>query len=274
MKLVANGPGIGDSMFLSAVAHECKAQRPDEDVTISCAHPELYTASPDVDKLEMGWEGPGARSFPELDNQAQIREHNVQFMCRKMGLEPPKLEDVRQWYWHEEALLAQTCKPPHRYVTISPWAGRWTRNKDWQRADWETLVERLSDRQLVVLQLGAEEDVRILGTNAQAMGRPLPMIALLMQHALCHICVVTGTMHMASAIGAKCVAIFGGREDPNVTGYWAHTKLYVTKCGLECAPCWKVEPCPIMEHGVKPCMARISVEDVLEAVDHAIDQSD
>ena len=66
-------------------------------------------------------------------------------------------------------------------------------------------------------------------------------------------------MHLANAVGTRSVIIFGGREDPKLTGYPDNINLF--DAGIECSPCWKVEECL---H--KKCMQNITTDMVCEAI--------
>ena len=76
----------------------------------------------------------------------------------------------------------------------------------------------------------------------------------------------SGAMHIAAAMGAPIVAVFGSTD-------WVTTPPYTNKATLvrkeiDCAPCLLRE-CP-REH---ECMTQIEVGDVLEAVDKQMSAS-
>lgn len=254
--IAANGPGIGDAMVLSIIAREHRSQYPHELVEIQSCHPELFEGSPDVERATP-WGGPCTRTFPELDDQAASKLHNIVFMCGKLGLSPP--QDLRQFYYGPTERVREGG-----YVTISPHAGPWTRNKDWYDDSWKSLVSKTPCE---TVQLGAVGDRPISGADHSFLGCPLSVTAALLAHSSLHVCVVTGTMHLAAAfVETPCVVLFGGRENPGITGYPRHKHLVGH---VDCAPCWKVRDCP---HGtpfksdlLKPCMDRITESEVLDA---------
>ena len=106
-----------------------------------------------------------------------------------------------------------------------------------------------------VVQLGAVED-ELLRDVVDFRGKPLVQVAELLRAAAVHVCVVTGTMHIASGTGTATVAIFGGREHPNVTGYPDAVNLYAEP-ERGCSPCWMVEPCPYAQGGIAECMTML-----------------
>jgi len=268
-RLVANGPGIGDAVVLTALAREWIVQVGGP-LAVSCAWPEVFAGWPvEVEP----WAGVEARSCPELDDQTVTGgEHNIRHMLRRLGLRVP---DAAPRCWlprlpdpGPEVLAgrAYVAEMPPRYATVSPKAGGWTRNKDWPPVLWAQVLADL-DLGCPVFQLGAEDDPLIPGAG-DLRGIPLATSIEVVRHARVHACVVTGTMHVASGTGTPTVAIFGGREAPGVTGYPAATNLVARP---PCAPCWLVPPCP---HGMPaPCLTAITPDVVTAAIRAAFERA-
>ncbi len=259
MELIAHGHGIGDSMVISSVAHLARAQG--HTVEVSVRHPELYEWSEDV-SVARGWDQGRAVAFWGVDDPGKVGGiHQVQWLATRIGLQAPVLEEIRCWMWltAEERQLA----PSGQYVTVSPFAS-WTQNKNWLMAQWQALVGMFA---VPVQQLGAHEDPRLPRVGHSFMGAPLRHVAAVIAGAAFHVCVVTGTMHIASAVGTKSIVIYGGREDPRVTGYASDVKIFRNP---GCAPCWLIEPCPYGQpRGPeldKPCMREIRICDVVDAI--------
>jgi ADP-heptose:LPS heptosyltransferase len=250
---------------LSAVAHEWKQQRGGL-VEVVAEALELLENNPDIDVLTR-WGGSGReRSFPELDNQAAIRTHNVAFMCQKIGLRPPFAHNIRP-YLH---LRPEEIKPPGAYITVHNKPGPWTRTKDWAQQDWEQLVFTLIHRGYEVVQVGGAGDPPLQGVTSR-LGVSLRESASILNSAACHVGCVSGTMHMAAALNVPSVIIFGGREDCEVTGYANQRRL----CSIPpqgCAPCWLVGDCPHQYDSLygekrKPCMDMITPAIVLKTIE-------
>jgi ADP-heptose:LPS heptosyltransferase len=75
-----------------------------------------------------------------------------------------------------------------------------------------------------------------------------------------HVAPITGSVHIAAAVGVPTVVIYGGYEPPVCTDYPGNIGLYSP---VECAPCWLQTPCP---YG-KKCLNIISVDQVEAAVE-------
>jgi ADP-heptose:LPS heptosyltransferase len=251
----ANGPGIGDAMCLSIIVEEL-GKRGEKSNVYSC-FPELYENNPYVEKA-LPWTG--QRSFPELDDMRVCGNWSMyRHMLRRFGIDNVEVKELRQYiYFGKDETQATRF---NRYITISPIAGRWTRNKDWQLNQWEKLVQLLG---MEVIQLGGNWESPIVGTNQDYRCVSLRVSARLIRYAVAHICVVTGTMHIAAATSTPTFVIFGGREDWKVTGYPQHIKFSTTP--LPCSPCWLVEECPHKTNGEKECMRHIDAESVFETI--------
>lgn len=72
----------------------------------------------------------------------------------------------------------------------------------------------------------------------------------------------SGMMHLAAAVGTPLAAIFGS-TDPVRTGPWGVRSVILQK-RIPCAPCFQ-EECKNNDY---ICLKRITVEDVLQAVEH------
>ncbi|GMR05362.1 MAG: lipopolysaccharide heptosyltransferase I [Thermodesulfobacteriota bacterium] len=86
----------------------------------------------------------------------------------------------------------------------------------------------------------------------------LSELAEVFRRARFAVTVDSGPMHLAAAVGTRCVAIFGPTA-PWRTGPYGSRHIVVRK-GLECSPCFSrkcAEP---------KCMTSITVDDVLEAM--------
>jgi len=70
-------------------------------------------------------------------------------------------------------------------------------------------------------------------------------------------------MHAAASIGLRAVIIFGGRVNPNNTGYDNNINLFER---IDCGPCWIHEEDGEVCQNNLECLARIKVDTVLESI--------
>jgi ADP-heptose:LPS heptosyltransferase len=260
IKLVANGPGIGDAMWLSAVVEEIKRQHPDEKVRIETQFPELYIGNPVVIENE-NIQSP--KMFIGLDHQENIHEHNVQFMCKQIGLLSPEWKNIRQYFYFIESDTSPILfNEP--FITIHNTPGPWTKNKSWTFRLWEELVKKIkNETSYKIVQIGGSADLKISGVDLDLLGINLRSVCKVLNQAHRHFCCVSGSMHLASACGTPSTVIFGGREKPEITGYANNINL---TSSISCSPCWKIEDCPFGKYVgndfIKPCMQEITVDMV------------
>ena len=142
-------------------------------------------------------------------------------------------------------------------------AGGFTRNKDWPNESWEALLDRLLAR-CTIIEAGAacREDRRPRPEPqyVDLVGRTtLPRFMAAIAAADLHIAPITGSVHIAAAMGTPSVVIYGGYEHPRATAYPGNINLYSP---VECAPCWLRTPCP---YGRK-CLHQITPDQVEAAV--------
>ena len=138
-----------------------------------------------------------------------------------------------------------------------------TPNKDWPDEYWDDLVGRLAARGTVI-DVGApppEPSARPTGSYIDLRGQTtLPELVAAIAVADLHIAPVTGTVHIAAAMGVSSVVIYGGYEHPDCSSYPGNINLYSP---VECAPCWLRDPCPY----AKKCLKMITPGQVEAAVD-------
>lgn len=143
---------------------------------------------------------------------------------------------------------------------------------DWEEHNWRTLLAQLGRSRpgAAVVAIGAADDVaraeRCLaewpGPRLNLCGHTTPRLsAAILARAEVFVGHDSGPMHLAAAVGTRCVAIFSGRNPP---GQWfplgsGHRVLYHR---TECAECGLAD-C-LVEH--KRCILGIRVAEVGDAV--------
>jgi heptosyltransferase-2 len=145
--------------------------------------------------------------------------------------------------------------------------------KCWNPDRFGEVGKRLSEKwQARILLFGKEEERPIVHEILRHMGTKgidltgktgLLQLAALMERCALLVTNDTGTMHVATAVGTRVVALFGSTP-PLTTGPWGDGHVIVKK-DVDCSPCWK-RVCPT-DHR---CMELITVDEVEEVVDEQL----
>lgn len=147
------------------------------------------------------------------------------------------------------------------YVVLNPGA-KWL-TKRWPQSHWEQLASRLAretDYRLVIT--GGNGDIRAGRGIAEAAGETaidlcgktsLPVLAAVLAGARAVVTADTGPMHLAAAVGARGVAIFGPTK-PGRTGPFGGD-FKIVQPDLDCLGCLK-KSCP------RPCLETLSCDTV------------
>jgi len=170
-----------------------------------------------------------------------------------------------------ETLLRQNSFSRHPLVVIHPMA-KWP-TKQWPLENFAQLIFSLTAKGISVIITGSREDEepvrqilhllkgrpenhdhRILNLVGKTSLRELAGIFSLSDLVLTP---DTGPMHLAAAVKAPLIALFGPTA-PWRTGPYGNGNLIIRKA-LACSPCFK-KKCSTLE-----CMNTITVEEVLEA---------
>jgi hypothetical protein len=130
-------------------------------------------------------------------------------------------------------------------------------NKDWGRAKWLELIDRLKKKYLVIQSLHSNsthyDGIFEFESNFREAAATMRIANLFLGPE-------GGFGHVAAAINKPAVIIFGGWVHPQTTGYDFHENIYVDIKG---------SPCGIYSHECdhcKECMNIISVEKVEKSV--------
>lgn len=94
-----------------------------------------------------------------------------------------------------------------------------------------------------------------------------PGSAALMQRAALFVGSDSGPMHVAAAVGARVVAVFGPGAPRKTAPYLPRERYRVVYAALPCSPCRQAfwEECQPFSSGKPPCLEGISVDAVLSA---------
>jgi heptosyltransferase-3 len=199
----------------------------------------------------------------------------LRLLRRVVSLGNVNLEDASTWDFRltgEERAKAQSMLPGHSKPTIAACFGTKMQAKDWERANWVELVNRLGatlpNWRLVVVG-SADESERAVGCTKGWHGPVVNLCGALSPResaAVLERCALfighdSGPMHLASAVGTPCVAIFAAR---NLPGQWFPARLghEIIYHNTACFGC-ELEEC-VREK--KHCILSITVDEVSSRV--------
>jgi len=199
--------------------------------------------------------------------------HKVEYflnIARATGIRPG---DVSYEFFVEDAdrkhvrefLAKEGIADKDRVVVLCP-GGNWD-PKRWPREHFAELGDLLAEKDGARIVIsGAKKDVRLAEEIKAMMKRPpvvaagrtsLRQLGALLERANLVVANDSGPMHMAVAMKAKTIALFGPTS-PRLTGPYGKGDYYVIQKNTMCeVPCYDLT-CKDNE-----CMAEISVADVL-----------
>lgn len=137
-----------------------------------------------------------------------------------------------------------------------PWWKSVAPNKNWGRANYQAVADKLADEGFRVVQFKHAQDHYVLNGVEQIKTLNFRDALGILGQSLLYIGPEGGLHHGAAAMNRKAVVIFGGFIPPQVTGYDTHANL---TGGAEA--CGMFQPC---EH-CRKALANISVEEVVNA---------
>lgn len=175
-----------------------------------------------------------------------------------------------------EKLLIESGLPPHaRVIGITPGASYGTA-KRWPAERFAAVADRLEERLgTVALLFGSPQEASLTRVVRQRMrgaaidfgGRTtLTELASLLRRCALLLTNDTGAMHLASALGTPCLALFGP-TDPRRTGPLG-LGHQILQNPPSCSPC-RYRDCPI-DHR---CMQGVDVERVVAAAEAVLTRS-
>jgi 3-deoxy-D-manno-octulosonic-acid transferase/heptosyltransferase-1 len=167
-----------------------------------------------------------------------------------------------------EKLLQKNGVARHPLVIIHPMA-KW-QTKQWPLANFARVAHALAQKGASVVFTGGPDDEKPVRELWQGMPTPPQVLNLAGQTNLLELAGLfslsdlvltpdTGPMHLAAAVQAPLIALFGPTA-PWRTGPYGNGHVILRK-ELDCSPCFK-KKCATME-----CMNALSVEEVLQVAE-------
>ncbi len=274
--------GTRNVVQLLSVARALRIRRFDTAVNLCEARTRLKTLR---DRLFFKLAGiADLRGFPienvdfelAIDRSTSLFESETRRLLRRVrSLGVADLEDAKNWdlgLTPEERAAAAAFLPQPRAPFLAVALGTKLQANDWGQDNWNQLVAKLTSALpgwCLVLVGSADEKQRVEACCSRWRGPSLNLCgalspresAALLEQAEVFIGHDSGPMHLASAVGTPCVAIFSARNPP---GRWfparpGHKIIYHK---TDCFGCG-LEQC-IIER--KKCILSISVDEVCDAV--------
>ncbi len=170
-----------------------------------------------------------------------------------------------------EALLRQKGFGSRPLVVLHPVA-KWE-TKQWPAENFARLISALAQENIVAITGSPQDEGPVREILHQMGGESVKVLNLVGKTSLMELAGIfsvsdlvlspdTGPMHLAAAVKAPLIALFGPTA-PWRTGPYGNNPRIIRK-GLPCSPCFK-KKCRTME-----CMNSISVEEVLAAVEQKL----
>jgi Glycosyltransferase family 9 (heptosyltransferase) len=255
--------GLGDDIMVSAVIRELKKRKPVR-VWHLTNHHELFAGNADYVAVPADYAMHRLCRIIHLplkpvDYPRVPPRHFIAVMCGQMGIQGSI--DLRPYIMLTEAetRAGKTTVRPQIALQTSASAARYPMlNKEWFVERFQVVVDELR-RDFDIVQVGSPTDpvlTDVLDLRGRTTARETAAI-LAASHVF--IGLATGLVHLARAVECRSVIVYGGREDPTISGYTANENLNWEGA---CAPCWERNKCDYD----RKCMQSISAEHVIAAV--------
>ena len=172
-------------------------------------------------------DAPGCRPYINRWQGRQIVFNRFSVMDAPATIIVPS--DLKAWAADRINFDAVVIQP-----TVKPGASR---GKDWGFDNWQSVARRVG---MPVVQIGDIAPTRLLD-GAQWIQTLTPMhAAAILERAALVLTPEGGIHHLAGALRARAVVVFGGFISPDVTGYDWHENIFADIPG---SPCGNFEGC-------------------------------
>jgi heptosyltransferase I len=215
---------------------------------------------------------------PDFNDHAIVRHMGL---LRHLGITDDAVVFSQLWGKHEEEsvqklLSGHAPDSAAPLIIVHPCAA-WP-TKYWDAGNMAMVCDSLRkkyDARIVFVGTAAER-IHVSGIISRMTGAAISLagrttlreLACLLARSSFMVAMDSGPMHLACAVGAPVVALFGPTA-PWRTGPFGHRHSVIRK-ELACSPCYKKKKCPQGHHR---CMADITVEDVLHVCSEYLPQA-
>ncbi|MBI9072005.1 MAG: hypothetical protein JEY94_10420 [Melioribacteraceae bacterium] len=224
--------GMGDNLLLSMLLPKLRKKFPNKPIVVETEWPDLYLNNPYptwVTAKHFTTTKRHIRPKYKIDSATEIPLYNQ--MMKYLGIDGKGAPEL---YLTDEEIINVKNKYPFNYIVTCPEGKQsFTANrKEWGFENFQTLSKLLGD--VKVVQIGAKKD-RLLENAIDARGLNIRESAAVIKNSMFFIGLEGGLMHLAKAVGAKAVILYGGFIKPEISGYDGFINLYNN---VHCSPCF------------------------------------
>jgi ADP-heptose:LPS heptosyltransferase len=265
--------GFGDNLMVTAVLGGVHREYPEKNIVVLAKNPTIFFNNPDISvccNIKNLSKGHPLRrvafdlEYVNLDDRRQKKRPTstyidelyeclpfpVTFRCYKPKL---ILTEQEHSYRHEELKGL-----PRPLVAIAPYGKKDSPipSKIYPKDKWVKIVELLRENGVSLLQIGVRSEGPLLPGVWDWMDLGYRNTAAVLYHTNAVVTHPGGIMHLATALDVPCITLFGGIEDPTVSGYGQNNNLCAV---FECVPCWRKRLCnnPV-------CMDQLTPEKIVK----------
>ncbi len=249
--------GYGDNLMATAVVAAVKREYPDMRIFMATKRLDIFENNPHIAGLY------NTRTLLKKNmsiynrccvleyvpyakiRKSKINKHYIDYFydCIPLPIKERNYQPQIYLTWRERNCRSRRLEKLQRPIAvISPYGGATSKipNKFYPVEKWPAIVAGLSEASFSVIQVGEKKEGPVLPGAIDWRGLGYRKSAAVLLHCDALITHPSGFMHLATALLVPCLTLFGGVEDPKISGYKQNPNLTVA---LECAPCWLPEPC-------------------------------
>ncbi len=275
------GHGFGDNLMAAAAIAGIKKEFPDLRIfvltkrrweifennpnvtacynarTIMKKNPELYKKAVQLSEY----------TYADFRNEKEVK-HMIDRMYDLIGINVKNRLYKPEIYLTKRELNYRNWRLqrlPRPLVAVAP-SGKITTkipNKFYPIEKWQQLAALLKQANITFIQVGDKKEGPLLEGARNWRNLGYRKTASVLKRCDAVITHVSGIMHLAAAVGTPCITIYGGTEDPLVSGYPCNINITTE---LPCAPCWLENPCdkPICKDMLTPGLIMEKLNQLLK----------
>ncbi len=280
--------GIGDLLMMTPGLHALKEKHPHQEIHLAIPkrYFPLFSGNPDVTLLDIEGDQFDAMQYRrwfnftdcpasrvESRSAPKVKKGRIEIFARSMGVGPIEVRRMgkqpRYFVLPEERSFQINFWKKHG-LTGKRVFGIQLRSDEVYRdyPHMRELVARMArDNQLLVFDA---EKIDGLESDHVIKVDSLPLRSAFALASACDAIIAPDSsfVHLAAAFDIPCVALYGPIDGHVRTMHYPKCKYVDVRKKLGCMPCWRNEqiPCKLTNMRASVCMADISIEEVLTAL--------